>query len=365
MSPIRRRIADEGHFRGLASGGAERAVVSVPIAEEDNAMAGRITRRTALAVPAAALSAGSARAQANWPERPITMIVPFAPGGTPDIGARLLAPKMSDILGQGVVVENRAGAGSTIGTRAVVQARPDGYTVLMGSISFLTAPLTMRPMPFDPAEALRCVCLVSTSPYILVVRADSPARDIAGFHELARSQGARLNYGSAGNGTPLHLGAELYKLMMGVDLTHVAYRGTGPAMTALLAGEVSMVFADVPGATAHIAAGAVRPLASLVKQRIAQFPDVPTMAESDPRLAEYEVYTWAMLAAPKATPDGPVARLNEAARRAAEAPDVARRFSELGFDHIGSTPAEADARLAREKAKWQDVIRRADIRVDF
>jgi tripartite-type tricarboxylate transporter receptor subunit TctC len=326
----------------------------------------RIPRRAALAVPAAAsLLAPPARSQANWPERPVTMVVPFAPGGTPDIGARLLAPKMGEFLGQPVAVENRAGAGSTVGTRSVVQARPDGYTVLMGSISFLTAPLTIQPMPFDPVEALRSVCLVSTSPYVLVVRADSPARDIAGFHALSRAQGARINYGSAGNGTPLHLGAELYKLMMGVDLTHVAYRGTGPAMTALLAGEVSVVFGDVPGVSAHVASGAVRPLAALVKERIAQFPDVPTMAESDPRLSDYEVYTWAMLAAPKATPDGPVLRLNEAARRAAQAPEVSRRFAELGFDHIGSSPAEGDRRLAREKAKWLDVIRRADIRADL
>jgi tripartite-type tricarboxylate transporter receptor subunit TctC len=328
----------------------------------------RIPRRAALAAPAVALLArprSAARAQASWPERPITMVVPFAPGGTPDIGARLLAPKMSDHLGQGVVVENRAGAGSTIGTRSVVQARPDGYTVLMGSISFLTAPLIMQPMPFDPAEALRAVCLVSTSPYILVVRADSPARDIAGFHAWSKAQGAKLNYGSAGNGTPLHLGAELYKLMMGVDLTHVAYRGTGPAITALLSGDVEMVFADVPGASTHIASGAVRPLASLVKQRIAQYPQVPTMAESDPRLAEYEVYTWAMVAAPRATPEGPVARLNEAARRAAQDPDIARRLAEIGFDYIGSSPAEGDARMAREKAKWLDVIRRANIRPDL
>lgn len=324
----------------------------------------RLSRRHALALPAIAV-ARAAPAQTTWPERPITMIVPFAPGGTPDIGARLLAPKMSEFLSQPISVENRAGAGSTIGTRAVVQARPDGYTVLMGSISFLTAPLTMQPMPFDPVETLRVVSLVSTSPYILVVRADSPARDIAGFHAWARAEGARLNYGSAGNGTPLHLGAELYKLMMGVDLTHVAYRGTGPAITALLAGDVSMVFADVPGATAHIRAGTVRPLAVLVKDRIAQFPDVPTMAESDPRLTDYEVYTWAMLAVPKATPDGPVTRLNEAALRAASAPDVAQRFAELGFDYVGSTPAEGDRRLAREKAKWQEVIRRANIRADL
>ena len=332
---------------------------------EELGMGIRLSRRMALSLPTTAMLAPAARAQANWPERPINVIVPFAPGGTPDIGARLLAPKMSEFLGQPVTVENRAGAGSTIGTRAVVLARPDGYTALMGSISFLTAPLTLQPMPFDPVETLRCACLVSISPYILVVRADSPARDIAGFHAMAKEQGARLNYGSAGIGTPLHLGAELYKLMMGVDLTHVVYRGTGPAITALLAGEVSMVFADVPGATAHIRSGTVRPLATLVRNRIAQFPDVPTMAESDPRLAEYEVYTWAMLTVPKATPDGPVVRLNAAARHAAQAPDVAQRLSDLGFDYVGSTSAEGDERLAREKAKWQDVIRRGNIRADF
>lgn len=320
------------------------------------------SRRAALALPAAMLPLS---ARAAWPERPVTMIVPFAPGGTPDIAARLMAPKMGEFLGQTVAVENRTGAGSTIGTRAVVQARPDGLTVLMGSISFLIAPLVMQPMPFDPVAALRVVSLVSTSPYILIVRADSAARDIAGFHAMTRAQGAKLNYGSAGNGTPLHLGAELYKLSMGVDLTHIAYRGTGPAITALLAGEVDMVFADVPGATAFIRSGQVRPLATMVRERIAQFPDVPTLAESDRRLADYDVYTWAMLAVPKATPDAPVARLQEAALHAAQAPDVKQRFAELGFDYVGSTPAEGDARLAREKTKWVDVIARGNIRVDL
>ncbi|MDB5412543.1 MAG: transporter substrate-binding protein, partial [Rubritepida sp.] len=227
------------------------------------------------------------------------------------------------------------------------------------------APLIVQPMPFDPVETLRVVSLVSTSPYILIVRADSPARDIAGFHAMVRERGASLNYGSAGNGTPFHLGAELYKLKMGVDLTHIAYRGTGPALVALLAGEVDMLFCDVPGASTHLRSGAMRPLATMVKDRIAQFPNVPTMAESDPRLADYDVYTWAMLVAPKATPDGPVMRMNEAVLRAARASDIAARFTELGFDYVGSTPADGDARLAREKAKWQEVIRAANIRVDL
>jgi tripartite-type tricarboxylate transporter receptor subunit TctC len=324
----------------------------------------QLPRRAALTLPFTSL-ATPALAQSTWPDRPVNVIVPFAPGGTPDIGARLVAPRMSEFLGQPVTIDNRAGAGSTIGTRAVVQARPDGNTVLMGSISFLTAPLTADPMPFDPVETLRCVSLVSISPYVVVVRADSPARDIAGFHALVRERGAALNYGSSGSGTPFHLGAELYKLKMGVDMTHIAYRGSGPALVALIAGEVDVLFCDVPGAWQHIRSGAIRPLGTMVANRIPQLPDVPTLAESDPRLADYDVYTWAMLVAPKATPDGPVNRLNEAVLRAARAPDVAARFTELGFDYVGSTPTEGDARLAREKAKWTEVIRAANIRVDL
>lgn len=172
----------------------------------------RFARRHALALAASSALAPTTFAQGTFPDRAVNMIVPFAPGGTPDIAARLMAPKMAELLGQPVTVENRAGAGATIGTRAVVQARPDGHTILMGSISFLTAPLTADPMPYDPVAQLRVISLISTSPYVLIVRADSPARDIAGFHAWTRELGNKLNYGSSGSGTPLHLGGELYKL---------------------------------------------------------------------------------------------------------------------------------------------------------
>lgn len=324
------------------------------------------TRRTALGLLAApAILPREARAQAAWPDRPITIVVPFAPGGSPDIAARLMAPKMAEQLGQPVVVENRAGAGSTIGTRSVMQARPDGHTIMMGPISFLTAPLTMDPPPFDTVQAFRVISHIATVPYILVVRNDFPARDLAGFHAHVAANPGRLNYGSSGNGTPLHLGGEMYNLMMGTQLVHVAYRGSAPAITDLVAGQVQMVFADVPGATAQLRGGTIRPLASLVQQRIPTYPDVPTMASSDPRLADYEVYTWVMLVAPKATPDGPVMRINQAAIAAARAPEIAPRLAELGFAFVGSTPAEGDAFLAREQAKWGALIRRANIRADF
>jgi tripartite-type tricarboxylate transporter receptor subunit TctC len=327
----------------------------------------RTSRRTLLAAPAAAALAvpSLSRAQAGWPDRPVTMVVPFAPGGSPDIAARLVAPHMSQRLGQAVVVENRTGAGSTIGTRSVLQARPDGYTVLMGSISFMMAPLTMDPVPFDSAAGFRVVSLLATVPYILVVRADAPPKDIAQFHAWVAANRGKLNYGSAGNGTPLHLGGEMYKLMMGADIAHIAYRGSGPAMQDLLAGTVQMVFADLPAATPHIRAGTVRPLAILVQKRIAAFPDLPTMAESDPRLAAYDVYTWTMLSAPKATPDLPVQKLHDALAVAARAPEVVPRFAEMGFDVVMNSPAEGDAYLAREQAKWGDIIRRAGIKADF
>ncbi|NOG69003.1 tripartite tricarboxylate transporter substrate binding protein [Roseicella sp. DB1501] len=326
-------------------------------------------RRHLLAAPFAAPLIlpvqGQAQAQPSWPDRPVTMVVPFAPGGTPDVAARLVAPKMTEALGQPVVVENRAGGGSTIGTRSVLQAKPDGNTVLMGSISFMMAPLTMDPPPFDSAKGFRVVSLMASVPYILVVRADAPPQDIAGFHKWVADNPGKLSYGSAGNGTPLHLGGAIYALLTGADLLHVAYRGSGPALADLLAGQVNMVFADVPAATPHIKAGTLRPLASLVQHRIAAFPDVPTMAESDPRLAEYDIYTWAMLAAPKATPDQPVTRLHAALAAAAREPALQPRFADLGFDMVMNTPAEGDALLAREQAKWASLIKRAGIKADL
>ena len=322
-----------------------------------------LRRRHLLAAPA--LLATPALAQGSWPDRPVTMVVPFAPGGTPDVASRLVAPKMTQVLGQPVVIENRAGAGSTIGTRSVLQAKPDGHTVLMGSISFMMAPLTMDPPPFDSSAGFRVISLLASVPYILLVRADAPPKTLAEFHAWVAANPEKLNYGSAGNGTPLHLGGAIYSLMTGAQMTHVAYRGSGPAIAALLAGQVQMVFADLPASAPQIAAGTVRPLASLVQQRLAAYPDMPTMAESDPRLAEYDIYTWAMLAAPKATPDLPVQRLHAALAEAAKAPELQPRFADLGFDIVMNSPAEGDALLAREQKKWASLIKRAGIKADF
>jgi tripartite-type tricarboxylate transporter receptor subunit TctC len=324
-----------------------------------------LSRRHLLAAPATLLPL-AAEAQRGFPDHPVTMIVPFAPGGAPDIAARIVVPKMTELLGQSVVVENRAGAGSVIGTRAVVQARPDGYTALMGSISFMLAPLTMDPHPFDPAATLRVVSLMATVPYVLVVRADAPPKTLAEFHRwVAAAPPGSLNYGSAGSGTPLHMGGAMYDLFMGTRMTHVAYRGTSPALQDLLGGQVQMAFADLPGAAAHIRAGTLRMLAVLVPDRLPAYPGVPTMKESDPRLADYDIYTWAMLCVPKATPDGPVQRLYQAALGAALDPTVITRLHDLGFDITATTPEAGDAILAREQAKWDRLIKAAGIKVDL
>ncbi len=248
----------------------------------------------------------------------------------------------------------------------MVQARPDGYTALMGSISFMMAPLTADPRPFDPAGTLRVVSLLATVPYVLVVRADAPPKTLAEFHRwVASAPPGSLNYGSSGSGTPLHMGGAMYDLFMGTRMTHVAYRGSSPALQDLLAGQVQMVFADLPAAAGHIRAGTLRLLAVLVPQRLAAYPDVPSMKESDPRLAEYDIYTWAMLCVPKATPDAPVRRLHAAAVGAVRDPGVAARLVETGFDIVASTPEAGDAILAREQAKWDQLIRRAGIKVDL
>ncbi len=324
-----------------------------------------LSRRSLLAAPAGLLPVAAA-AQGSYPDRPVNMIVPFAPGGSPDIAARILVPKMTELLGQSVVVENRAGAGSVIGTRAVVQARPDGYTALMGSISFMMAPLTMDPRPFDPAGTLRVVSLVATVPYVLVVRADAPPKTLAEFHAwVAAAPPGSLNYGSSGSGTPLHMGGAMYDLFMGTRMTHVAYRGSSPALQDLLGGQVQMVFADLPAAAGHIRAGTLRLLAVLVPQRLAAYPEVPSMKESDPRLADYDIYTWAMLCVPKATPDAPVRRLHAAAVGAAADPPTATRLRDLGFDITATTPEAGDAILAREQAKWDRLIKAAGIKVDL
>ncbi len=323
-----------------------------------------LARRSLLALPGL-LAAPALRAQGSWPERQITMVVPFAPGATPDFAARLVAPKMGQSLGQPVVVENRAGGGSLIGTRSVLQARPDGYTTLMGSISFMMAPLTVDPPPFDAAAGFRVVSLMATVPYLVLVRADAPPRNVAEFHAWVRDNPGKLNYGSAGSGTPLHLAGAIYDLLMGTRMTHVAYRGAALAMADLLAGQVQVVFGDVGSAAPHIKAGTLRLLAVCVPNRLAAYPDIPTMAESDARLREFDIYTWAMLSVPKATPDLPVQRLHAAIAEAAKQPELQPRYAELGFDLINGSPAEGDAVLAREQAKWAKLIKAAGIKADL
>jgi len=272
---------------------------------------------------------------------------------------------MSETLGKPVAAENRTGGFGLIGARAALAARPDGHTVMMAPLSFLAAPLMMDPQPYDPIRAFRAITHLDAIPYLLLVRADAPVRDIASFHTWVATHPTGLNYASSGNGTPLHLAGEMYRLMTGTRLTSIAYRGTGPAIAALIAREVHMVFADLPAAVGHIRAGTVGPLAVLGQEALEALPGVPTLASSDPRLAEYEVHTWVMLVTPRGVPDDPVARLNAAALAAMLAPDVSQRLAPMGFSVTGSAREAGDAFLAREQARWGSVITRAGIAADF
>lgn len=322
-----------------------------------------LTRRNTL-VAAAGVLPSLASAQGTGPTQPVTMVVPFVPGGAPDVAARILAPRMAEALGRPVMVENRAGAGSTLGTKSVIQAAPDGSTILVGSISIVTAPLIMQPAPYDSSASLRAVSHIGTTPYVLVVRADAKPRDIRGFHAWVAENREKLSYGSSGTGSPLHLGGAMYNVMLGADLNHVPYRGSTPALTDLVAGKVDMVFADLPGATPYIKEGKLRPLASLASGRLRPFPELPTMAESDPRLAGYDVYTWILVAVPKATSDALVDRYHTAVSAAVSRPEVTKSLQDAGFDLILSSPQQGDVFLAGEQKKWGEFIQKSGIKAD-
>jgi tripartite-type tricarboxylate transporter receptor subunit TctC len=220
-------------------------------------------------------------------------------------------------------------------------------------------------VPYDAIKDFTPIGMIGGTPNVLVVNASLPINNIKEFIEYIKKNPGKLNYGSAGSGTPLHLAGAIYDLLMGTRMTHVAYRGAALATADLLAGQVQVVFGDVGSAAPHIKAGTLRLLAVCVPNRLAAYPDIPTMAESDARLREFDIYTWAMLSVPKATPDLPVQRLHAAIAEAAKQPELQPRYAELGFDLINGSPAEGDAVLAREQAKWAKLIKAAGIKADL
>jgi tripartite-type tricarboxylate transporter receptor subunit TctC len=303
---------------------------------------------------------GAAVAQ-PYPTKPIRLVVGFPPGGGVDINARLLAPKLTEFLGQPVIVENRPGAGTNIANELVARSAPDGYTLLINTPAVAINMALYRKLPYDTLRDLAAVSIFSEAPNILVVHNGVAARDVQALVALARAKPGTLNYSSAGSGTTQHLAGELLKLRTGTDIVHVPYKGSAPSLTSLVAGEVDMSFANIPAIFQHIKAGRLRPLASTGAKRAELMPDVPTMKEAG---IDVEVTVWYAVLAPAATPKEIVGTLANAIAKAARSPDIRQRLLDQGAEPVGSTSQEFDRVLRAEVAKWQEVIGAAGIRAD-
>lgn len=317
-------------------------------------------RRLALLVAVCCLPLTQAASAAEYPARPLRLVVPFTPGGTTDILARVVGARLGEVLGQSVVVENRPGAGGNLGAEAVARAAPDGYTLLMGTLGTqVTNAYLYARMPYDAAKDFAPVTLVANSPNVLLTNASQPVRSVADVIALAKKEPGRINYASTSTGGSPHLSGELLVSMAGVRMQHVPYKGAAPAMTDLLAGQVELMFDNLPSALAQIRAGKVRALAVTSPQRSPVLPDVPTVQESG--LPGYVVNSWFGLLAPAGTPPEIVARLQKAAAGVLAEPSVRQRIEQLGAMPGGDTPAAFSAIIRADHDKWSRVIRQAGI----
>jgi tripartite-type tricarboxylate transporter receptor subunit TctC len=303
----------------------------------------------------------AATARAEFPERPLKMLVGFSAGGGTDVAARIVAPGLSDALGQAVVVENRPGASGLIAAEAVARAAPDGYTLMMGSQTTLAvAPGLYRKFTLDAPRDFAGVARTSTSPLVLVVNPKVEAHSVAELIALAKAQPGKLNFASGGVGTTPHMAGELFRLTAGINVVHVAYRGEAPAINDLLGGQIPMMFSNLSAVIGQVRAGALRALAVASPQRSATAPDIPTLAEQG--LPGCEVETWFGVVAPAGTPKPVVDRLNAALRRVLALPDTQARLAGLGMSAAADSPEEFDGYIKAEIAKWGKVIRDADIK---
>lgn len=304
-------------------------------------------------------SAAPAMGAEQYPSRPIRLVAPFAPGGGTDISARILAEGLSPVLGQTVVVDNRPGAGSILGTEIVAKATPDGYTLLLGNISMAFNAALYKKLPFDAQRDFIPVSLVTDQPNILVANPALPAKTFKDFTTLARSQPGKLTYGSAGIGSGTHLAMEMLLMSQNMSLVHVPYKGTGPALTALLGNQIAVFFSTFASALPHVKGDRLRAFAVTSAKRTRALPEVPTVAESG--VPGYEYSTWYGLLAPAGTPRARVDQLNKATVAVLNTPETRRKYENQGVDAIPSTPARYAAYLKSETEKWTKVVRAANI----
>jgi tripartite-type tricarboxylate transporter receptor subunit TctC len=311
-----------------------------------------------LAIGLAVLLAGSAAAQ-TYPERPIKVVNGFAPGGGTDLLLRTLLPKLGEILGQQLIIDYRPGAGANLAMDIVAKAAPDGYTLLMGSPGLAINPSLYRDLPFDPLKDFAPISLIGTVPNVLVVNPALPVTSVAELVALARKEPGKLNFASPGAGASLHLAAELFKALEKIDIVHVPYKGGGQAMTDVLAGKPEMMFQVLGVALPYIESGKLRALAVTSAERAAVLPSVPTMMEAG--VKGYDAVTWNGLLAPAATPRPIIDRLHAAIVKALQDPSVQEGYRKIGQVPAFDTPAEFQALIRDEAAKWSRVIKDADI----
>ena len=321
-----------------------------------------VATATALACSAAAHAAQPAQPAQAYPNRPVRLIVPQSPGASTDLTARLIAQKLTGALGQQVVVDNRPGAGSIIGTDLVAKATPDGYTLLVVASSITLNPSLHKNLPFDPVRDLAPITQLSAFPNILVVHPSLPAKTVKEFIALAKAKPGSINYGSSGAATGTHLSAELFKYMTGIDMVHVPYKGGGPAVQALLGGQVQLNFATIVSVLPHMRAGKLRGIAVTTTKRSPAAPEIPTIAESG--VPGYDHGPWNGFLAPAKTPRAIIARLNEETAKVLHLPETKAVFMNEGAEPVGNKPEEFGAIIKSETAKWAKVIAAAGIKAD-
>lgn len=318
-------------------------------------------RRCIFGLALAAVGSEGAAQTSRFPDRPIRMVVGFSAGGGTDVIARILAQKLSETLGQSVVVENRTGASGLIGGEAVAKSAPDGYTIMMGSqTTFAVAPTLYRKSTLDPAKDFAGVAMAGISPLVLVVHPSLPAHSVHDVIAMARAAPGAVNFGSGGLGTTPHMAAELFSSLAGIKMAHVAYRGESPAINDLLGGQIPLMFANLSAVMGNLKAGQLRALAVTSARRSPAAPEIPTVAET--AVPDFEAATWFALVAPAGTPRDVLARLNREVVRALAEPDVKQRFADLGMSSEDSTPDGVETYIRSEIAKWTRVIKDADIR---
>ena len=306
-------------------------------------------------------AAGAALAQ-NYPVKPIRIVIPFAAGGATDVVFRMLAPRLSDRLGQQVVVDNRPGGAATIGMDMVAKSAPDGYTVGVANLSFGANPFMLSKIPFDTEKDLVPVSLVALVPLVLSVHPSVPVRSVKELIALAKAKPGSLNYGSAGNASANHLTTEFFSYMTGAKMVHVPYKGASAALIDLISGRISLMFATIPSSVQHFKAGRLIGLGVSTIKRDPTLPDLPTVAEAG--VPGYEVYEWQGVVAPTGTPAAVISRLHQEIINTLRLPDVKERIASVGAQPVGGTPEELGVFIKKELATWSKVVNAAGIRID-